>query len=318
MPTPRTLPDLIQAARGFQESRALLTALELDLLAAVGDGAGAAQVAAAAGTDPRATAMLLNALAALGVLAKDGERFRCTEAGRGLARERAGLLHMAHLWRTWSTLTDCVRTGRSGRSGPQGGDVEHFIEAMHARARTIAAGSAALIGARGVRRLLDVGGGPGDFAIAFAQAEPGLRAEVMDLGPVLPIARGHILAAGLEDRVAVREGDLRTDPLGQDYDLILVSAICHMLDEAGNRDLLGRCVRALAPGGRVAIREFILDPDRAGPPQAALFALNMLVGTERGNTYTEADYRGWLEAAGCVRVVRPEPAGDWIIGQVPA
>jgi hypothetical protein len=89
-----------------------------------------------------------------------------------------------------------------------------------------------------------------------------------------------------------------------------------MLDEAGNRDLLGRCARALAPGGRVAIREFILDPDRAGPPQAALFALNMLVGTERGNAYTEADYRGWLEGAGFTRVTRPEPEGDWIIGRL--
>lgn len=318
MPTPATLPDLLQAARAFQESRVLLTALELDLLAAVGDGAGAPAVAAAAGTEPRATGMLLNALAALGVLAKDGERFRCTEAGRGLAGERAGLLHMANLWQTWSTLTDCVRTGRSGRSGPKGEDVVNFINAMHARARAIAPAAAALVGARGVRRLLDVGGGPGTFAIAFAQAEPGLRAEVLDLAPVLPLAQGHIRAAGLEGRVTVREGDLRTDPFGQGYDLILVSAICHMLDEAGNRDLLGRCVRALAPGGRVAIREFILDPDRAGPPRAALFALNMLVGTERGNAYTEADYRGWLEEAGCVRVVRPEPEDDWIIGHLPS
>lgn len=315
MPTPRTLPDLLQAVRGFQESRVLLTALELDLLAAVGEGAGAAAVADAVGAEPRATGMLLNALAALGVLAKDGERFRCTEAGRGLARERAGLMHMANLWNTWSTLTDCVRSGRSGRSGPKGGDVAHFINAMHARARTLAEGAVGLIGAQGVARLLDVGGGPGDFAIAFAQAEPGLRAEVLDLAPVLPIAQGHIRAAGLEDRVAVREGDLRSDPFGQGYHLILLSAICHMLGEAENRDLLGRCAKALAPGGRVAIREFILDPDRAGPPQAALFALNMLVGTERGNAYTEADYRGWLEGAGFTRVTRPEPGGDWIIGR---
>jgi SAM-dependent methyltransferase len=314
MPQSRTLPDLLQALHGFRESRVLLTAVELDVLSACGAGAGVGAVAAAAGADPRAMGMLLDALTALGVLAKEGDRYRCTEAGAALGRERAGLMHIARLWHTWSTLTECVRTGCSERRGPKGDDTPHFIAAMHARAVTVAADAVRMVGARGVGRLLDVGGGPATFAIAFAQAEPGLRAEVMDLEPVLPIARGHIRDAGLEDRVTARAGDLRTDSLGQGWDLILVSAICHMLSEEENQDLLARCARALAPGGRVAIREFILDPDRAGPPFAALFALNMLVGTERGNTYTEAEYRAWLEGAGCRRVTRPDPQGDWIIG----
>jgi len=93
------------------------------------------------------------------------------------------------------------------------------------------------------------------------------------------IAQRHISEAGLSDRVRVRVGDLRTDELGEGYDLVLVSAICHMLDEDENRDLLRRCSKALAPKGRIVIREFILDPNRAGPPFATLFALNMLVGT---------------------------------------
>jgi SAM-dependent methyltransferase len=311
-----TLPDLLETIRGFQESRVLLTAVELDLLSAVGAGATGAEVAAAVGADPRAAGMLLNALAAMGVLVKDGDRFSCTEAARALGRERAGLMHMAHLWDSWSTLTACVRTGTSARTGPAGGQVEDFIAAMHARARIVSAEALRLVGARGVGRMLDVGGGPATFAIAFAQAEPGLHADVLDLGPVLPIARGHIREAGLEGRVAVREGDLRAGDLGQGYDLVLVSAICHMLDEAENQDLLRRCARALNPGGRVAIREFILDPDRAGPPRAALFALNMLVGTPRGNTYTEAEYRSWLGQAGFREITRPEPEGDWIIGRL--
>jgi SAM-dependent methyltransferase len=260
--------------------------------------------------------MLLNALTALRVLSKDGDRYRCTEAGRALAGERAGLMHMAHLWDAWSALTACVRTGTTSRSGPAGGQVEHFIAAMHALARPAALEAVRLIGAHGVRRMLDVGGGPAGFAIAFAEADPDLRAEVLDLEPVLPIAAGHIRAAGLEGRVSLRAGDLRAGSLGEGYDLVLVSAICHMLGEDENRDLLARCARALAPGGRVAIREFILDPDRAGPPTAALFALNMLVGTARGNTYTEAEYRSWLEQAGFQEITRPEPGGDWIIGRI--
>jgi ubiquinone/menaquinone biosynthesis C-methylase UbiE len=312
----RTLPDLLQAMRGFQESRVLLTAMELDILPACGAGATAAAVAAAVGGDPRATGMLLNALAAMGVLGKDGDCYRRTEAAEALGRQRAGLMHMAHLWNTWSSLTGCVRAGTSTQTGPPGGQVENFIAAMDARARTVTADALRVVGHQGVRRMLDVGGGPATFAIAFAQAEPGLRAEVLDLGPVLPIARGHVRDAGLEDRVAVREGDLRSDAFGSGYDLVLVSAICHMLGEDENRDLLARCARALAPGGRVAIREFILDPDRAGPPAAAMFALNMLVGTARGNSYTEAEYRSWLEQAGCREITRPEPAGDWIIGRL--
>jgi SAM-dependent methyltransferase len=291
--------------------------VELDVLPACGAGATAAAVAQAAGADPRALAMLLNALTALGLLTKDGELFRCTEAGAALGRERAGLMHMVHLWDTWSTLTACVRTGTSARTGPPGGQAADFMAAMHARATPIARDAARLLDAGRVRRLLDVGGGPATFAIAFAQANPELRADVLDLAPVVPIAQGHVREAGLQDRVRVRAGDLRTGDLGEGYDLVLVSAICHMLDEDGNRDLLRRCGRALVPGGRVAIREFILDPDRAGPPTAALFALNMLVGTARGNTYTEADYRAWLEEAGFQDLVRPEPGGDWLLATRP-
>ena len=107
----RTLPDLLQAMRGFQESRVLLTAMELDILPACGAGANADAVAAVIGCDPRATGMLLNTLASMGVLVKEGERFRCTEAAAALGRERAGMLHMVNLWDSWSSLTGCVRTG---------------------------------------------------------------------------------------------------------------------------------------------------------------------------------------------------------------
>jgi len=315
MAEPRTLPELMEAVRAFQESRVLLSALELDVLDACGNGATAAAVAGSIGADPRATGMLLDALAALGVLVKRDGHYRCTGAGAALARERAGMLHMAHLWHTWSALSECVRSGRPAQAGPPGGQVQDFMAAMHARAQSFTGEAVRRVGVQGVRRLLDVGGGPAAFAIAFAQAEPGLSADVLDLAPVQPIAEAHIRAAGLADRVRVRVGDLRRDDLGEGYDLVLVSAICHMLGEAENRDLLSRCARALAPGGRVAIREFILEPDRTGPPRSALFALNMLVGTEHGNAYTEAEYRGWMEQAGLGAIVRPDPGGDWMIGR---
>jgi predicted O-methyltransferase YrrM len=319
MDVTRTIDDMMRSIRSFQESRVFLTALELDVFTAVGGGADASRVASAIGTDARATEMLLNALTSLGALEKSDGIFKCTPESRALGPARAGLMHTVHLWDTWSTLTDCVKSGTTQRK--VGADVrdesrtEAFIEAMHTRAKATATQVVQAVGTEGVRRMLDVGGGPGTYSMAFAQAKVDLQAEVLDLGPVVDIAQRNILQAGLSDRVTVRAGDLRIDKFGEGYDLVLVSAICHMLDEDENRDLLRRCSRSLVPGGRVVIREFILDPDRAGPPFAAIFALNMLVGTRRGNSYTEAEYRQWLMDAGCEQVTRPDPKGELIIGR---
>jgi predicted O-methyltransferase YrrM len=144
----------------------------------------------------------------------------------------------------------------------------------------------------------DVGGGSGAYSIAFAQANPALRADILDLATVEPIARHHIQEAGVANRVNVRAGDLRSDRLGEGYDLVFVSAICHMLSPAENLDLLRRCREALAPGGRVVIQDFILEADKTAPRFAALFALNMLVGTCGGSSYSEPEYAAWLDEAG--------------------
>jgi SAM-dependent methyltransferase len=161
---------------------------------------------------------------------------------------------------------------------------------------------------------------PGAYSIAFARASTALRAEILDLPAVLPIAAGHVAEAGLADRVTTRAGDLRTDDLGSGYDLVLLSSICHMLGPDGNRDLLSRVARALAPGGRVAVSDFILDEDGTGPRQAVLFSINMLVGTPSGRSYRESEYAAWLGAAGFVGVERrrlPGPA-HLVLGRKPA
>jgi 2-polyprenyl-3-methyl-5-hydroxy-6-metoxy-1,4-benzoquinol methylase len=312
----RTLEDLMETLRAFQESRVLLTALELDLFHALGDGSTAAQAADRAGTDARATEMLLNALVALGALEKQNELFRCTSESRTFAVSRAEHMHTVRRWDTWSTLTECVRTGTTARKPETGRDMEgteHFIGAMHARALRAAAQLVETVGAGNVTRMLDLGGGPGTFSIALAQANPELTGEVLDLAAVVPIAERHIREAGLSERLKTRIGDLRTDLFGQGYDLILASAVCHILDEGENRDLFRRCAHALVPGGRLVIREFILEPDRTQPKAAALFALNMLTGTARGNVYTEADYRKWLGSAGFRTITRLRNGEDLII-----
>jgi len=172
------------------------------------------------------------------------------------------------------------------------------------------------VGTAANERLLDVGGGSAAYSIAFAQADERLRATVLDLPTVLPIAERHINAAGLAGRIETRPGDLRRDPLGKGFTLILVSAICHMLSPEENVDLLRRCYEALEPKGRVVIQDFILEPDKTAPRQAALFALNMLVGTPAGSTYSYEEYTAWLREAGFpgVREIRLPGPSSLIIG----
>ncbi len=319
---PAQLPEeLQQTIRAFQESRAILTAVELDVFTAVGEQASAAEVAAKSDTDARATEMLLNALVALSLLTKQDGRFQNTPLAKQFFvagspdDARAAVLHTANLWKRWSTLTDCVRAGTSVTyqefAERDEKWTEPFIAAMHRIASARAPHVVRVVGTEGVRRMLDVGGGSGAYSIAFAQADPALEVELLDLPAVLPIAERHIAAARLSDRIRTRAGDLRTDRFGSGFDLIYVSAICHMLGPEENLDLLRRCHDALAAGGRVVISDFILSADKTAPRFGALFALNMLVATQNGNSYSEEEYRGWLQQAGFTdlrRVAVPGPA----------
>ena len=303
-----SLPDdLHHTIRGFQESRVILTALELDLFTAVGAGATAAEVAGKIGTNPRATEMLMNAVAAMGLLNKQDGTFRNTPVTARYfvvgSKDNAqpALMHTAHLWHRWSTLTDCVRAGTSvtyREVGERGQDwTNAFIAAMHHNAAERAPLVVRAVGTEGVERMLDVGGGSGAYSIAFAQAAEKLHCEILDLPAVLPIAQAHIKDAGLAGRIKTREGDLRRDKLGTGYNLVLVSAICHMLSPEENRDLVKRCYEALAPNGRVVIQDFVLEADKTAPKMAALFALNMLVGTKAGSAYSDDEYTSWLREA---------------------
>jgi 2-polyprenyl-3-methyl-5-hydroxy-6-metoxy-1,4-benzoquinol methylase len=313
--------ELQQTIRAFQESRTILTAVELDVFTAIGDGSGAVEVATKIGADVRATEMLLNALVALGLLTKQDGQFRNTPLAKQFLSAdspndaRAVVMHFANLWNYWSTLTNCVRAGTSVAyqefTERDKAWTEPFIAAMHHNASARAPHVVQAVGATGLRRMLDVGGGSGAYSIAFARANPALEVELLDLPTVLPIAERHIAAAGLSGRIHTRAGDLRTDHLGENFDLIFVSAICHMLGPEENLSLLRRCYEALAPDGRVVISDFILSADKTAPKFGALFALNMLVATQNGNSYSEEEYREWLQQAGFTdirRIPLPGPA----------
>ena len=313
------LPDDVnEMIRGFMSSRAVLTALELDVFTAIGGGASADVVAERIKASRRGTEILLNALAALKLLRKENGTFRNAPlsarffADTSPDSSRKALLHMANIWHRWSNLTGSVRTGTPAPKTGDGEWVNTFIAAMDRNARERSQAVVNIVGTEGIRRILDLGGGSAAYSIAFARANPEVTAEVLDLPDVIPLTQEYVRRAGLADHIRARAGDMLRDPLGQDFNLVLLSAICHMFSAEQNCALFQRARAALAPGGRLLVQDFILEPEKTAPRFAALFSLNMLVGTNGGSSYSEPEYAAWLAEAGfrdICRVRLPGPAG---------
>jgi SAM-dependent methyltransferase len=309
-----TADDIQQLARNYQRSRILLTAYELGVFTELGEARKtSADVARALRTDPRATDRLMNALAVLGLLGKEEGRFANTAAAarylvRGKPAYMAGLMHGVHLWDAWSTLTAAVRAGTSAfeRPGGEAGErrTEAFIAAMHYGASLRAERLVAMLELDGVSGVLDVGGGSGAYAVAFARAREDITATVVDLPHVTPLTRRYVEAEGLSGKIDVVEGDANVDPLPRGYDLVFMSQLLHSNSPKENEALIANGAASLNAGSRLVVQDFVVDEGRAGPPQPVIFALNMLVNTEAGDTYTEAEIRGWMEAAGLADVGR--------------
>ena len=303
-----SIGSLMELARAFQRSRVFLTAYELDVFSAIGDEEKTSEeVANIIGTDPRGTDRLLNALCALELLTKaDGKYANSQLAAQSLVKGgpgyQSGLMHTVHLWESWSTLTQAVRHGGTVMQRPtdeRGREwLVAFIAAMHARATLEAPFVVGKLDLAGVSRVLDVGGGSGAFSMAFVRAGEGLKATVFDLPNVVPLTQGYIDQEGLSDRIETVTGDYNKDEFGAGFDLAFLSAIIHANSFDQNLNLVKKVSRALNPGGRIVISDFIMDDSRVKPVFGAFFALNMLTGTPGGDTYTESEIKGWMEEAG--------------------
>lgn len=312
--------QLQQLIWGFRQSRVLLTAIELDVFSKLSDGSDAANLARNTGTDPRAMAMLLNALVTIGVLSKKGEQYFNTEASsQNLTGDgRMAAMHQVGLWERWSSLTDCVRAGTAVLPRKRDElDTRAFIAAMHRNASERARHVVRAVDARQVHRMLDLGGGSGAYSIAFAEANTDLHGTILDRPDVLKITAENLSNSGLCGRIKLKPGDMLADELPHGHDFALLSQICHSFSAEENRQLMRRIHDALEPGGRIAIQEFLLDPDRTSPAWPVLFSLNMLVNTAGGATYSEGEISAWLAEAGFkdIRHVPLPPSTDLLIAR---
>lgn len=308
-----TAQDVLDFSRSFQPVCVLTAAVVLDVFSPLhSKPMTAGALANELGADPRATAVLLDALVALQFLSKQDEKYSVPEdVARLLAEQSADnvlpmVRHLANCLRRWVELPKVTQTGKCADTGSsiRGADAdrEDFIGAMNLISKSVAAGVIDKIQPLGFRHILDVGGGPGTWSIAFLRAVPEARATLFDLPAVIPIAKQQFAEAGLTDRVTLIGGDFYTDTLPEGVDLVWLGAICHQNSRQQNRDLFSKVHAALADDGFIVIRDMVMDPSHTSPVGGALFAINMLVATEGGGTYTFGEYREDLCAAGFTEV----------------
>lgn len=298
-------------AQGFREAQVLLTCVELGVFEALREGpAAASTVAERVSADPRGMELLLNTAAALELLDKSADQFSnrpsvaaCLLPGAPGAMTRSIRLQAA-FYRRWSRLAEAVRTGQrpeEDRRDEQAGEwVRNFVYGLRDMAQPVApiiAGALDLPDDRPLR-VIDVGGCHATYSLALAGRHPLLTATIFELPAVVPYSREIIARAGLAERVTVQEGDFQREGLGSGYDVALVFGVINGEPPAGRPALIRKVYDCLEPGGRIVLRDFVLDDDRAGPPEATIFALQMLLATESGGLDTRGDWTAWLAAAG--------------------
>jgi len=317
-PMALTYPQLMHLANAYGESQALLAANDLDVFTVIGtDGRTAGEIAKRCKADPEVIRLFLDALVGLGLLSLRGNRYRNTPLGRHYLDRRSPtaisnlLWLLGHHWHDWTKLPHALRKGRPGRT-PVTRSPEfrrRFSLAMHERSHVLAAPTVATIRlSLKARHFLDLGGGPGSYAVALAKRHPRLEGVVLD--QTVMIARRLILQEGLGARLKVRAGNIFKADLGTGYDAVLVSNVIHVFNEKETTQLLRRVRDALRPGGKVFIVEFFLDDSRTRPAKSSVFSLMMYLFTATGRCYSWSETEGLLARLGFGRFKRHRVTPD--------
>lgn len=306
--------QLMQVVEGFQEAKVLLVACELDLFSHLSpDGRNATDVAAILNINPRSLAILMDALTAQGLLDKQEGKYSNSPLSAAYLVKASPtyrghiLKHMDSCWDSWSHLGEVVKQGKPVTStGQDLCDQEKFnrdfIWGMNDVGQDRALQILEHLDFGGVKQMLDMGGGAATYSIAFAKRYPELQSTVLDLPLTLKVAQENIELNNLQARIKTQKGDFFQDDFGSGYDMIWVSQILHAHGEPECKQLLEKAYRALEPGGRLIVHDFILSEDHTSPLKSALFSVHMLALTGAGRVYTPAEIMSWLEDIGFIGV----------------
>jgi len=272
------------------------------------------ELAAASSTSKRALTAILNALVGLQFLTSSNGRYSLTpESAAFLVSTKPGY-HGAFFQHTldqimprWQQLPEVVRTGKPVQAAnEQKQGAEFFAEFVEALFPMGYAGARALGEHLGVARstgpvkVLDLAAGSGVWGIALAHLSPNVRISAVDWPEVLETTKRVAARNGVADRLSTIPGDLMAANFGSGYQIAILGHILHSEGEKRSRQLLRKTFDALAPGGTIAIGEFVPNDERTGPPSALIFAVNMVINTEEGNTFTFSEISSWLREAGFV------------------
>lgn len=317
---------ILGLSRKFMESRIFLTAAELDIFSLLSKHPMSAQeIADKIQVTLRGITILLDALVPKGLLEKNDEKYYCpAEVATLLSKDSpTSIMPMVVLsvggWKRWSNLTEIVRCGlqkaRPSAFESSKSEQETFILAMRAIAYRLAPGIVAAIKPLGAKKLLDIGGGSGSYTQVFLETYPDMKATLFDLPSVIEIAQTVLDDTDLIDRITFVPGDYYKDELPTGHDLALLSAIIHQNSPEQNIELYRKIYRALEPGGRLIIRDHVMSPDHTQPIRGALFAVNMLIVTPGGRTYSFEEIEESLESAGFTRInlIQPDEQMDGLI-----
>lgn len=313
MPRHWSADQISAMARGYQESCVLVALAELELFDHFGSRQFTArQAAEKLGADLRAMTALLDAAAALELLSKSADHYVAAPgvsdalSSSGKSSVLAMTQHQANCLRSWAQLARVVKTGKPAERQPsiRGEKADHqaFIEAMDNVSAPVADKIIAELALPPFRHVLDVGGASGTWTIALLARNPQATATIFDLPAVIPQAQRRITQAGLSDRVDFVGGDFLVDALPAGTDLAWISAIIHQNSRQENRQLFASVFRAMNSGGHVLIRDVVMEDSRIAPVAGALFAINMLVNTRAGGTYTFSELQEDLLSAGFIDV----------------
>ncbi len=301
----------------YWETKILLTAVKLDVFSAIDERPKSGQdIAGRLQADPPTLGLLLNALVAMKLLTKEAEQYgNSSIAIKYLVRSSPQyvghllLLHDAE-WNNWGKLEETIRTGKRTvdrhvfETDPELGS--HVLAVLNRIGQQSGPDLAKRLKLGGHERMCDLGGGAGTNAIAFCQVYPDLHGTVFDLPETLKLTEKTVKEAGLESRIILHPGDFNRDSLGGPYDVVLMSDILHYQTFQMNQDLVKKVFTALAPGGRLVIKDRFLDEAGTGPAWTTAFAVHILVNTQKGSCFQASEAMQWLHTAGFGSVVELE------------
>lgn len=305
---------LLGISGNYWMSCALQAGVKLDIFTIVGNQMLTGQeIAQKINGDQRGVTMLLNALAAMNLLVKKAESYANIPSGYAfLSKESPQYIghiirHHHHLMESWAQLDKGVLSGKPVRTRASFDNPEvreSFLMGMFNMAMQIGPRIAEAVDLSNRRHLLDLGGGPGTYAIHFCLKNPDLRATVYDLPSTRPFAEKTIARFGLTDRVTFQEGNYNEEEIQGTFDVVWLSQILHAEGPDEAQKIIQKAVSALEPGGLILIHDFLLNNHLDGPLFPALFSLNMLLGTAHGQSYSELQITEMLAKAGIREIQR--------------